>query len=198
MMDWQGLIQFLGGSVVFSAAFGYIGKSAVDAYLNGRIEEHKADLQRLATEHSVRFQRLHAERADIIKDLYARLAMLDDALASALASFQHAGEMPLTEKVKELSKLYNDLREYYVPKRIFFPQSVCSNVDTILAHFRDIFYDITTYPIDPTSADYQSDRDALMERRNFWEKARGMHKNEFTAAKSALEASFRENLGIGA
>lgn len=195
-MDWQQLIQFLGGSAAFAAAFGYIGKSAIDAYLNGRIEQLKADLQRIAIEHSVRFQRPHAERADIINELYARLATLDDALASALASFQHAGDMPLTDKVRQLSKLYNELREYYVPRRIFFSQDVCSNIDAILEHFRDIFYDITTYPIDPTGAEYQSNRNALKERREFWENARGVHKNEFSSAKSGLEATFRQDLGI--
>ena len=68
-MDWQELLQFLIGSSMFSGAFGWIGKAAVDAYLKGRLVEHKADLDRIATEHSVRFQRLHSERADIIKDL---------------------------------------------------------------------------------------------------------------------------------
>jgi len=197
-MDWQEIIQFLGGSALFSAAFGFIGKAAVDAYLKGRIAEHEAALQRITTEHSVRFQRLHSERADIIKDLYARLANLDDALASALKSFHHAGDMPLVDKVKSLSSLYNDLREYYVPKRVFFSQDLCVSIDTILEHFREIFYDITTYPVDPTGPEYQANRDALMERREFWEKARKMHNNEFSAAKSALEHSFRGLLGIGA
>jgi hypothetical protein len=196
-MDWQAIIEFLGGSVVFSAAFGYIGKAAVEAYLKGRIAEHKADLDRIATEHSVRFQRLHSERADIIKDLYARLAKLDDALGSALKSFQHAGDMPLVDKVHSLPSLYNDLRDYYVPKRIFFAQDTCSSIDTILDHFREIFFDITAYPVDPTSPEYQANRSALMERRDFWEKARKMHSNEFTAAKSGLEHSFRGLLGIG-
>lgn len=197
-MIWQEMVQFLGGSALFSAAFAFIGKAAVDAYLKGRIEEHKADLQKIATEHSVRFQRLHSERAEIIKDLYARLAKLDDTLASALASFQHAGDLPLKEKVQSLPNLYNDLRDYYVPRRVFFAQETCSGIDAILDHFREIFFDITAYTVDPLAVEYSVNRDALTQRHAFWEKARAMHKNEFATAKRGLEQSFRGLLGIGA
>ncbi len=195
-MDWQELLQFLIGSSMFSGAFGWIGKAAVDAYLKGRLVEHKADLDRIATEHSVRFQRLHSERADIIKDLYARLARLDDALASVLKSIRDAGDTPLADKVCSLPVLYNDIRDYYVPKKVFFAQDTCASIDRILECFHEIFHDITTYPIDPKSDEYKAKRDALMERHEFWQKAREMHTKEFTTAKSALEQSFRGLLGI--
>ncbi len=196
-MAWQEIIQFLGGSAIFAAVFGYLGKAAIDAYLKGRLDQHKSDLDRLATEHSVRFQRLHSERADIIKEMYSHLAKMDEALTSCLKSFQHVGDMPLDEKVNSLPDLYSALLSYYVPRRIFFEQAVCKDVDAILEHFRTIYYEITAYPVDPTDPTYQHNRQALLERRDFWEKARAMHSKEFSSAKRALEHAFRSTLGIG-
>jgi len=197
-MNWQSLLEFLGGATALSLTFGYLGKKAIEAYVAGRIESYKSDLQQLATEHSVRFQRLHGERAEIIKDLYAKVAVLDDTLHSTLRPLQLVGESPMPDKVSRLSAQFNELREYFLPRRIFFDKSVCKVIDTLLENAKGIFYDITTYEVDPTHEEYKGNRDALRERREFWEKARTTHKQEFAAIKTLLEAEFRAILGLRA
>lgn len=197
-MPWQEIIEFLGGASVFGAVIAYLGKVAIDAYVSGRVEAYKGELQRTTAEHSVRFQRLHSERADVIKDFYAKLAQLDEALASTLARFQAAVDMPLVEKVQALSKHFNETREYFVPRRIFFEESTCLLVEKILGLARGIFFDITAYQIDPKHPQYKYNPDILKDRHEFWEKARTSHESDFTNLKRKLEDEFRALLGIGA
>jgi hypothetical protein len=109
-MEWiNPLLKFFGAVAGLSVIVIYVGRKAVNALFNARVETHKAEPQRIATEHSIRFQTLHAERAEIMKDCYAKLAALDGALASTLGSFQAAGEAPLAEKVSQVSERYNAL-----------------------------------------------------------------------------------------
>ncbi|MDO9180649.1 MAG: hypothetical protein Q7U16_20355 [Agitococcus sp.] len=197
-MQWQEIIEFLGGASLFAAVIAYLGKTAVDAFVSGRVEAFKAELQRLTTEHSVRFQRLHSERAEVIKDFYAKLTSLDELLASTLAPFQSAADKPLVEKVQALSVQFNETREYFLPRRVFFEESTCLLVDKVLDLARGIFFNITTLEVDPQHLQYKYDRSVLKDRHEFWENARVVHKNEFVALKHALEDEFRKQLGIGA
>ena len=66
-MQWQEIIEFLGGTTAISLTVGFLGKKAIEAYLAGRIEAYKNNLEKIANEHAVRFQRLHTERAEIVK-----------------------------------------------------------------------------------------------------------------------------------
>jgi hypothetical protein len=195
-MQWQEIVEFLGGVSVFGAVIAYLGKASIDAFISGRVEAYKAELARATTEHSVRFHRLHSERAEVIKEFYARFAMLDDALYSTLRSFQAVGEPPLEEKVSKLSAQFNELREFFLPRRIFFDEPLCKLIESTLEIAKGIFYDTTTYKVDPTHEEYKFNREVLKERHEFWEKARATHKSEFAEVKAKLEAEFRGILGI--
>jgi hypothetical protein len=197
-MQWQQLIEFLGGVTAISVTLGFLGKKAIDAFMKGRVESHKKNLEKIAIEHSVRFQSLHSERATIIKDFYSNLSNLDESLHSALRRFQPVGEPDLKEKVNKLADDFNSLRNYFLPNRIFFEKELCSKIDNILEVAKGVFFDITTFPVSPQDASIKHDRETVMERHNFWEKARSIHENEITSLKSELEDEFRTILGINA
>ena len=197
-MPWQEIIEFLGGATAISLTIAFLGKKAIEAYLAGRVEAYKNNLEKIANEHSIRFQRLHTERAEVIKDIYAKLCFLDDTLYSTLRPFQAVGEPELKEKVQKLSEQFNDLRTYFLPKRIFFEEKLCMLIDSILDAAKGVFYDITTYPVDTTELSYKHDRELLKERHEFWDKARNIHKNEMAELKKELEQEFRRILGINA
>lgn len=197
-MQWQEIIEFLGGAAVFGAVIAYLGKTGIDAYVSGRVEAYKANLERIATEHSVRFQSLHSERAEVIKSFYEKLAQLDEVLSSTLAPFQSIADTPLIEKVQLLSKHFNQTREYFVPRRIFFDEPTCQLVDRVLGVARGIFFDITVHEVDVQHPQYRYNREILKERHEFWEKARASHKKDFEPLKRTLEEQFRKLLGIGA
>lgn len=197
-MQWQEIIEFLGGTTAISLTVGLLGKKAIEAYLAGRIEAYKNNLEKIANEHAVRFQRLHTERAEIVKTFYEKLVFLDDTLHSTLRFFQKIGEPSLEDKVGKLSDQFNELREYFLPKRIFFEKKLCELIDKILESAKGVFYDITTLPVEPQGVPYKYDRELLKERHDFWEKARGIHKNEISQLKNELENEFRTILGVNA
>ncbi|MBZ0097007.1 MAG: hypothetical protein K8H75_16760 [Sulfuricella sp.] len=197
-MEWQEIINFLGGATAISLTIGYLGKKSIEAYLNGRVEAYKNNLEKLTSEHTIRFQRLHTERAEVIKELYGKLANLDDTLHSTLRAFQLDGEPALEEKVSKLSDQFNDIREYFLPRRIFFEENTCTLIDSILESAKDVFIDITTYPVDPAAPACRYDREVLKERLESWDKARTTHKNEIAELKAKLEHEFRSILGINA
>ncbi len=196
-MQWQEIIEFLGGASLFAAVIAFLGQKAVDAYVTGRVEAYKGELQRLTAEHAVRFQRLHAERADAVRDLYAQLAELDESLASTLAPFQAAVDIPLSEKILRLSDQFNGLREFFLPRRIYLDEKLCGQIEVVLGFARGIFFDITAYEVEPRHPQYKYNPEILKDRHEFWERARSAHKTDFTALKSALENEFRMLLGIG-
>jgi hypothetical protein len=49
-MNWQEIVEFLGGAGLFATALGYVGKRAVDGFVAGRTEAYKSDLKRITTE----------------------------------------------------------------------------------------------------------------------------------------------------
>ncbi len=195
-MIWQEALEFLGGATAISVTIGYLGKKAIEAYLQGRVESHKNELEKIATEHSIRFQSLHTTRAEVIQEFYEKLVALDEALYSTLRPLQVVGDQGLENKVGELSIQFNKLRECYLPKRIFFEKGICELIDNILETAKGVFYDITTYPVDIEDTIYKYDRDLLQERHQFWKKAREIHQNEITELKGQLEDEFRKLLGL--
>jgi hypothetical protein len=69
-------------------------------------------------------------------------------------------------------------------------------MDSLVEISRDVFIDITTYPLDPK--EIQFDRGLLQERHDYWEKARAAHQNQITQLKEKLEDRLRDILGINA
>lgn len=197
-MQWEQIIEFLGGATAISLLIGYLGKNAIESYLSGRILEFKSNLEKANLEHSVRFQALHNERAITVKTFYVKLVFLDDTFYSALRRFQSVGEPNLNEKVKKLSCQFNDLREFYLPNRIYFEEETCVLIESILEIAKEIFYDITTYPVDPNDPECKYNPGVLQERHKFWEQARNKNENEIKELKRKLEKDFKKILGINA
>lgn len=69
-------------------------------------------------------------------------------------------------------------------------------LDTIIDNSKDVFIDITTYPVVPSSIEYKYGRALLKERHDYWEKARKTHSSEICLVKEKLEDEFRNILGI--
>jgi hypothetical protein len=197
-MNWESIIEFFGGAAALTGLFAYLGKITIESYLAGKLESHKKNLERIAAEHAIRFQHLHSERAMVVKELYEKLVKIDESLYSTLRRFQAVEEGTLETKVNTLGNNFNELRNYYLPKRIFFEESLCETIETILESAKGIFYDITTYAVSTDDLSYKYDRELLEERHQFWEKARGIHENEVSELKKILENEFRNILGINA
>jgi hypothetical protein len=197
-MPWAEVLKFLGGTAAIALTIGYLGRKAIEAYLAGRLESHRSDLLRATNEHSIRFQALHAERGQVLKTIYEKLVQLDEYLHSALRFLQVKGDRSLNDKVQDISRAFNDLRKYYLPRQIFLEKSLCAKIDAVLDLAKGIFLDVTTYPVDPADPTVAFDRAVLQERHVFWDRARTAHNTEFAALKGQLEDEFRRILGLGA
>jgi hypothetical protein len=218
-MDWMTIFQNVGTFGIGTGILAILIKSLVvnslnrdlEAYksklnsdlelhkttLTKDIEEFKSSLQVAAIEHQVRFSKLHDKRAQVIQDLYGKLVILDTAMHSVLKRFQQVGETSLEEKVREYGRLHNELNEFFLPNKIFFGNETCRIIDSLLLLSRDTYFDITTYPIDPSSVEYQSGpRELLSERHTYWEKARKVFETDICKLKEQLEAEFRVMLGV--
>lgn len=197
-MDWESILKFLLGVATISGALAFIGKKIVEMFLAAKIEKYKSNLEKIAIEHSTRFQKLHSERAEAIKMLYEKLVDLDLSLNSTLKSFQAEGELHLEEKVKKLSKVHNEIYFFYLPKKIFFEKEICSLLDEIFKKSKEVFIDITAYPVDPQDRQYKYSPELLKERHEFWERARGSYQKEISQLIEKLEDKFRKIMGIDA
>jgi len=65
-MNWQTIIEFLGGAAAISAVLGYLGKKAIDSFAAGRLEFLKNELELLSNEHRDSLTRQ--------RDVYGRVA----------------------------------------------------------------------------------------------------------------------------
>jgi len=195
-MDWESIIKFFGGAAAISGMFAYLGKKSIESFLARKLESHKNNLEKIAIEHSIRFQHLYSERATVVKELYEKLIILDESLHSTLRRFQATGEDELEEKVNALGGYFNDLRNYYLPKRIFLEESLCELIDKILDRAKGIFYDVTTFEVSTDDLSHRYDKELLKERRKIWEQARGVYEKDVSVLKKTLEDEFRTLLGI--
>lgn len=196
LLDWDSLLRFLGGIAGITAFLTFVGRRAVDVFLQSRIEKYKSDLERLAAEHSIRFRRLDAERAEVIKSLYQKLVTLDHCLQSALRFFQSSTEEPLEKKLTRLSNAYNALDACYRSNRIFFEPDTCALMNELMEGARGIFLNITARPANTRDPQHPFHRDILLERHYFWQEARTTYRIDIARLQKSLETRFRELLGI--
>lgn len=195
-MLWVELTKYFAGVSVIGGIIAYLGKVLIEAVVAGKIEEYKFELERLTKEKIFKFERLHTERAEIVKEYYSRLVAFDSLLASTLHPFQSSGELPLTEKVGALATKFNELNDYFSPRRIYFQKSLSAKIDKLMEKSMGIFFDITTFPVDTKNQMYIHNPDGTKERAEYWKKARLIHENEVRAVKLEIEDAFQKILGI--
>lgn len=190
------LIKFLGGAALIIGALVYIAKRVVDGFLQTGVARFRANLEKTFKERLIKFEHLHHERATVVCKLYQCITELDIALSSTLHPFRWAGDISLSDKVKNLVKLHNKFNDFYQSNKIFFSADTCAKLDNLVSASRDVCVDIQTFPIDPRDDEYKHNKEALKERRDCWEKARNLHKNEMREIRKEIEKEFRDLLGV--
>ena len=140
------VIIALGGQATFLLAVGFLVKSLISKWIqqdtekfknqlqkdsNVEIEQLKHALQRTALEHQVRFTKLHERRADVIADLYERLAKL---LMNSKNFIYQGGfkDRPNQEQeYRKASELAWAFADFVDTHRIYLPETLCASVDSI-------------------------------------------------------------------
>jgi hypothetical protein len=154
----------LGGNVVFLGVVAFLGRSVIGQWLNKDLERFKGDLRNsanaeleqlrssleiAANEHSILLTRLQDRRAEVIDQLYGRLAtaIADSKLFIAFQSSESPESDPKHVKVYErASESLNTFRDYFDQKRVWVPEECCSKIellqDAIVQAFNDYVFAI--------------------------------------------------------
>lgn len=166
-------------------------KNRIQADANIEIERLKSSLQIVATERQVRFTKLHETRAEVIAELYKKLAGLHRKGELFVTTRENN---PDPAKDEEFLKLVNEMLEfqqYYDEHQIYLPLPVCQSLESLSS---DITGKILTAGIygriqHPSEHTMQKSADAFT-------RAYAAFDEKIPAARKALESEFRKMLGV--
>ena len=99
-MDWKSIVGQVSFAGLLIAALVYLAKRISEQYFSKDLEKFKAELRTAAFEREIRIQKLHERRAEVIADLYAKLADTHSNLISFLSPYEFKGEASKQEKGK--------------------------------------------------------------------------------------------------
>ena len=88
----------------------------------------------VAAEHSILLSRLQDRRADVIDELYGKLADAIRGITSFVNVMEMAGEPSKAEKGKRAAEAYNAFIQYFDRKKVWLPAECCAQVEELLNH----------------------------------------------------------------
>jgi hypothetical protein len=153
------------------------------------IEELKSRLQLATIEHQVRFSKLHEARAQIIADLYKRIA--EQSVACQRYVYQLT-ESNRQERFIELEKGFSDFYLFSETSRIYLPEHVYGLLEKLISTIRNPAVDVFVYG----GTDNHANEAVQEERKRAFVEAFKAFEAEVPAAKKALEDEFRKLLGV--
>lgn len=210
MTLWETLLTGVGTWVVLIIPVGWVLKMWLETHLKGSIKaeyeakqiELKAELQghlegvragyqRFLDENQIRFSRLHADRAAAIKELYTRVAALENALSVMVHPVQPSSNGIQNTHKQTALKSYTELQNYFCENRIFFSEEDADVIEKLLETAEKVFCDYTTYDqsSDTTPRDKEDQRQLRLESYNAM-------CHQFPPLRASLEKHFREALGL--
>lgn len=137
------LITILGGGSIIMAAIVYLSKAiiskAIDAggnayqlKLDKELETHRQELDLLKIQYQVKFSSLHEKRGEVISELYGLLYKLELDIQH-YTSLGKGQEWITDDKFEiEAKKTYCDIEKLFETNRLFFSESICANIDSLL------------------------------------------------------------------
>ncbi|HDR4484058.1 TPA: hypothetical protein QCQ09_005778 [Bacillus cereus] len=168
-----------------------------------QIEEHKSELKKINDKYQIKFNKLHADRAVIIKDLYSKLVTVESNAKDLLGPNGSINRsIPRSRAPKETVEIFENLRvstgdllDCYMKNKIYFSEEVCKL-------FEDITYGIPTIaaqflPYIPGKGVQVQEEFISVETKEKEDRIVAEYVyDEMPKIKGALEAEFRELLGV--
>jgi len=150
------------------------------------MERLRTDLQQITFQQETTFAKLHEKRAEIIAELYSRLLKFQRSVG-ALLNPVSAHSPNLQQREQRAVDAGNLFLEYYSQNRIYFDESLCSQLNDFLeimsnAHLAHALYPVT----DPNPTE------SWEERCKAWDTLNG----QAPAIRREIERSFRQLLGL--
>ena len=196
----------LGGFGILVAALTWLLKSLIAHLLKKDIATYKTELKSQADsalkdleaslkihhiEHEIRFSKLHSTRAEIIAEIYEKLAIAYSRTSSYAAPYEFEGEPDRAEKLQLAMDSVIDLFKLFDRKRIYLSEELCSKLEEYINELRSPIIDLTTYQnID--SQDQRIISEKIQVMRSAWKKV----EKDIPLLRKALEKEFRNILGV--
>lgn len=204
---WSEFIVGVGGSALLLAAAGWLTKSIISHFLSKdvenyklalkattdlRIEEFRSSLRMRAYEHEVRFSRLHERRAEIVAELYSKLADAVNATADFVSIIEWLGAPSKEHKYRIAMEKIVEFFSYFDSKRIFLSAELCLQIENFVDKIRDPAIEFSEY-----MNDTRQDPELGKEKRVVWSKVwKSVTREDVPQARKALETEFRNILGV--
>lgn len=201
-MDWNTFVTTLTATGFASAAFVFLAKILSKHLLSMDLESFKADLRaknekeleqlkaelRIAAfQQETTFARLHEKRAEVIAELYAKLAEVHDRMQLLLfPSGLNDGEDLRQHREKEASNAAIDFAYYYNTHKIFFEEPLC---DLLESFNRDILISWGMHKDGSTASKGEM---GSTEREAAWQHL----DKQVKPIRNEIEATFRKLIGL--
>jgi len=164
------------------AALAWLLKFLFSSGLQRDLERYKRELYVKQFERQARFSLIHQKRAEVIAELYARLARARARIGELVAIFQPGGQS-LIEKKKLTAEVFNDANSYFQERRIFLQEEIAENVDLVFKAMWEALIEFDT--AQRGSDEYKPDNTGL------WIQSFKRIREELPPLMKKMEAQFR-------
>ncbi|NLI15482.1 MAG: hypothetical protein GX409_04265 [candidate division Zixibacteria bacterium] len=141
----------LGLGAIIIAAVSWLARSIVLSIISKDLESYKAklimeneksiellkfDLRNKALEYEIKFGKLHDKRAEVIAEIYSKLAEAIYTTTSFVSPTEFEGEPSKQEKAKAASKAIWELWRYFQKNKIYISEPISLQVDNLIEKIR--------------------------------------------------------------
>ena len=127
----QQLITIILAPTLVVGAVAWLLRAIISQGFQRDIERFKAEVKRKNDQQRERFLLIHNRRAEVIADLYSRLAKTKRLVGDLVAIFQQDASA-LPQKEQRVADAYNDAAEYFAQNRLFLPERTAEKADSML------------------------------------------------------------------
>jgi hypothetical protein len=223
-MDYNQIIEYFLSTTVITAGLIYLAKLIIDKFAEARFEKYKTSLQKetesfrhnlnfevekfrhelntSATEHQIRYSKLYEERGQVIKSIYNLLLDLENSLASLTSMFQGHEWTTDIERDKKVKENIQSLQSYLEQNRIFFTETLCVKIETIISDSYQITVDMHMAKRTEVMNENYNKRGhtlgekALLKPLEIWRELDNKVQKEIKTARLDLAQEFRALIGV--
>lgn len=184
---WQQLVGLIVAPTIVVGAVAWLIRTVITQGFARDIQRYKSELERENFEHQERFSTIHQRQADVIANLYGKIAKSKSVTADLVGIFQQGGQS-LMEKKKKAADVYNDMSAYFFENRIFLPRNAAEKAESLIMTLRDVLIDFDTAQMG--NNEYKPDQSGL------WQQAYKRLRDEVPPVLEELEVEFKKRLGF--
>lgn len=187
MEFWKQLLALTLTPTLAVVAIAWLIRKLFESSLQRDLERFKSELELKRFEHQTRFSLIQQKRAEVLSNLYNRLARAKSLLGDLVAIFQPGGQL-LPEKKKKAADSFNDASSYFFEHRIFLNKTAAIQLEEVLSAMREAFVAFDTSQLE--NVEYRPDSTGL------WMESYNNVRDKISPLLSELEMEFRKTLGF--